>query len=166
MPTLQTRPQGKMEMQCDLLGSMQICELVSSEEVSEIQRWQKPFFVVLFLPNHFKNVVSQLYIHSTLARFTDTPHYTYRILPLPVAWEAATYAAIISDCWATKELGMSDLLYLPQQEQLWLFAGHSIICSTEKAWINRIIKLQNPHCCSCSAPQTSCSHQKAKGKSQ
>lgn len=72
MPTPQTWPQGKMEMRCDLLGSMQICELVSSEEVSETQRWLKPFLVILFLPGHFKNVVSQLYIHSALARFTDT----------------------------------------------------------------------------------------------
>lgn len=72
LPTSQTWPQRKMEMRCDLLRSMQVCELVSSEEVSQTQKWLKPFLVILFLPGHFKNVVSQLYIHSALARFTDT----------------------------------------------------------------------------------------------
>lgn len=78
MPTLQMWPQGKMEMQCHLLGSRQRGELVSSEEVSETQTWLKPFLLSLFSPGHFKNAVSCLYSQSTLARFTDTSHYRYQ----------------------------------------------------------------------------------------
>lgn len=68
---------------------------------------------------------------------------TTRCTELPVACKEAPYAAVISDCWATRESDTSDLLYLPQQEQLWLFAGHSIMCSTEKAGRNGKLELQN-----------------------
>lgn len=89
-----------------------------------------------------------------------------RCTELPVVCEAAAYAAIINDWWATRQPDTTDLRYLLQQEQLWLCAGRNIMYSTEEAWINGIIKLQNPRCCSLSTSQTSCSHQKAKGKSQ
>lgn len=62
----------------------------------------------------------------------------------PMAWEAATYAAVISDCWATRESDTLDLLYLQQQEQLWLFKRHPAMCSTKILGINGLIKLQNP----------------------
>lgn len=75
MPTLQMWPQGKMEMQCHLLGSRQRGELVSREEVSETQTWLKPFLLSLFSPGRLKNALSCLYIQSTLATFTDSSHY-------------------------------------------------------------------------------------------
>ena len=80
MPTSQTWPQGKMEV-CWICWK--VCKYVSWWAVKRYLKHRgdlKPFFVILFLPGHFKNVVSRLYIHSTLARFTDTPHYRYHIL--------------------------------------------------------------------------------------